>query len=417
MDTFRHFTAMPWGHSVKSMLNSEQTPLRRHQSNSTGHSQLWLVMQAACALAAAMGIGRFVFTPILPLMQAQAGVTAQTGADLASANYIGYLLGALIGIGIPRVSRSAVAVRVSLLILIASLALMPATESSNLWFALRLVAGAASSIVFVVAVSSMLTGLAAKTRHLAGWGFGGVGAGILLSGIMIAIIRTAGTWQMTWWISAAATGLLAAAAWRLPAANPGTVESFSKTRRRTGKWFAALWTSYTLEGVGYIIAGTFLVAAVQSGASEAIGSSVWIVVGLAAIPSSVLWTWLARRWTRPSLLFVSLAVQAIGIALPAVFGGTVVSLIAAGLFGATFMGVSSLALAIGDHLQTPRAVGLLTAGYSVGQILGPILAAPLLASGYSQAMILGSILVFAAALAAAAMCLRFPHDLTPLPVR
>ena len=364
-----------------------------------------------------MGIGRFVFTPILPLMQAQAGVSAQTGADLASANYVGYLLGALLGIGIPSVSHSAVAARLSLLVLIASLALMPATDSSTMWFALRLVAGASSSIVFVVAASSMFSGLKARTRHLAGWGFGGVGAGILLSGIMIAAIRTAATWQMTWWISAAVTCLLALGAWNLPTATPDIAESSSKARPRTGKWFAALWTSYTLEGIGYIIAGTFLVAAVQSAGSESIGSTVWIVVGLAAMPSSVLWTWLARKWTRPSLLFISLALQSIGIALPALYGGAVVSLIAAGLFGATFMGVSSLALAIGDHLQTPRAVGLLTAGYSVGQILGPILAAPLLASGYNQAMILGSILVFAAALAAAVMCLRFPHELATRQVR
>ena len=101
--------------------------------------------------------------------------------------------------------------------------------------------------------------------------------------------------------------------------------------------------------------------------------------------------------------------------MPALFGGTAVALVAAGLFGATFMGVSSLTLAIGDHLQTPRAVGLLTAGYSVGQILGPVVAAPLLGNGYSKAMILGSILVFAAAVAAALVCRRFPHELGPQP--
>lgn len=391
--------------------------LSRRLSKAASRSHLWLVLQAACALAAAMGIGRFVFTPILPLMQAQAGVSAQTGADLASANYIGYLLGALIGIGIPSVSRSRLAVRVALVVLIGSLALMPATDAGVLWFVLRLVAGVSSSIVFVVAVSSMLSGLAANNRHLAGWGFGGVGAGILLSGVMIAVVRTAATWQMTWWISAAVTCLLAAAAWNLPAAKPEAAVSSSTSRPRTGKWFVALWTSYTLEGVGYIIAGTFLVAAVQVGGSEAIGSMVWIVVGASAIPSCVLWTRLGRRWTRPTLLLVSLAVQAVGIALPALFGGTAVALVAAGLFGATFMGVSSLTLAIGDHLQTPRAVGLLTAGYSVGQILGPVVAAPLLGNGYSKAMILGSILVFAAAMAAALMCRRFPHELSPQPAR
>src|SRR4051812_19326104 len=157
-----------------------------------------------------MGIGRFVFTPILPLMEAQAGVSAQAGAQLATANYIGYLIGAVAGIAIPALVRSTAALRTSLAILVASLALMPAVDSGSLWFVLRLVAGASSAVVFVIAVSSMLAGLLETTRHLAGWGFGGVGAGIALSGILVALVRTAATWQSAWWICAIATGLLAA---------------------------------------------------------------------------------------------------------------------------------------------------------------------------------------------------------------
>ena len=370
-----------------------------------------LIIQAAAALAAAMGIGRFVFTPILPLMEAQAGLSAQAGAQLATANYIGYLLGALAGIAIPALVRSAAVLRTSLAVLVASLALMPAVDSASLWFVLRLLAGASSALVFVVVVSSMLSGLPESTRHLAGWGFGGVGAGIALSGLLVALVRTAATWQSAWWICAAATGLLAAAAWRLPMADQAETGRPSGDHPRTGKWFAALWTSYTLEGIGYIIAGTFLVAAVQDGASDLVGNSVWIIVGLAAVPSCVLWAWLARRWSRPLLLFISLTIQALGIALPALVQGTAAKLIAAALFGATFMGVSSLALAIGDHLQAPRSVALLTAGYSLGQILGPLLAAPLLHNGYGQAMLLGGAMVLAAAAAAALVCLRFPHNL------
>lgn len=60
-----------------------------------------IVLQAAAALAVSMGIGRFVYTPILPLMHAQAGLSAQAGSTLATANYIGYLIGALLGIFLP----------------------------------------------------------------------------------------------------------------------------------------------------------------------------------------------------------------------------------------------------------------------------------------------------------------------------
>ncbi|MFE7116316.1 YbfB/YjiJ family MFS transporter, partial [Streptomyces sp. NPDC057654] len=167
------------------------------------------------------------------------------------------------------------------------------------------------------------------------------------------------------------------------------------------------------EGIGYIIAGTFLVAAIQEGVPGRLGGGAWIVVGLAALPSCAVWTRLARRWSRPALLLAALIIQAVGIALPAVAGGPVPALVSAVLFGATFMGVSTIALSIGTHLRVPRAVALLTAGYSAGQILGPLLAAPLLSHGYHRALLLGAVMVAVAGAAAAAVCVRFPHHLTP----
>ncbi|MEV7663628.1 YbfB/YjiJ family MFS transporter [Paenarthrobacter sp. NPDC089316] len=368
-----------------------------------------LVAQAAAALAAAMGIGRFVFTPILPLMEAQAGLTSQAGVGLATANYIGYLAGAVLGIVLPSLVRSQSALRLCLIGLVLSLALMPATSSDAAWFLLRLFAGAASALVFVIAVSAMLSGLSITTRHLAGWGFGGVGVGIALTGIFVAIVRAASTWQFAWWISAAVTATLAAAAWRLPVARRSAPRPAARQGAGTAKWFAALWASYVLEGIGYIIAGTFLVAAVQYGSVGDLGSGVWTIVGVTAIPSCALWVWLARKWNGPALLSISLFVQAIGIALPAVVDGTVAALVAAALFGATFMGVSALTLAIGDHLQTPYAVALLTVGFSIGQILGPLLAAPLIHNGFQEAMLFGGIIVLGSSAVAAVLCIRFPH--------
>lgn len=139
------------------------------------------------------------------------------------------------------------------------------------------------------------------------------------------------------------------------------------------------------------------------------GSGAWVLAGLAAVPSSALWAWLGHRWSRPGLLLTALVVQAVGIALPAVVGGVPAALVSAILFGATFIGVSTLALAAGAHLRFPRSVALLTAGYSVGQILGPSAVTPLLHHGYHQALILASVVVLAAAGAAAVLRVGFPH--------
>ncbi|WP_329460483.1 YbfB/YjiJ family MFS transporter [Streptomyces sp. NBC_01497] len=380
-----------------------------------------------------MGVGRFVYTPILPLMHAQAGLSASAGADLATSNYVGYLAGALVGTLAPRLVRSAALLRASLVVLVATLAAMPLTQSTTMWLALRLLAGLTSALIFVIAVNSLLGHLREHPAHLPGWAFGGVGAGIALSGILVLLLRSAGDWRDAWWASAALTALFAVASWNLrtesppppqaplPAQDQAQAQAGNGATRaqggaranvpRTRRWFIALFVSYTLEGVGYIIAGTFLVAAIGQGSPGWIGSGAWVLVGLAAVPASALWTWLGRTFSRPTLLAASLTVQGIGIALPALVGGVAAALVSAFLFGATFLGVATLALATGTHLRFPRAVALLTAGYSVGQILGPLTAAPLLHHGYHQALLLAAAVTAAAALAAGVLRIRFPHHM------
>jgi MFS family permease len=375
-----------------------------------------LVGQGAAALAAGMGVGRFVYTPILPLMHAQAGLSPQLGAGLATANYVGYLVGALTAIVLPGLVGSRAVLRVSLLVLVASLALLPATHAAVGWLGLRAIAGVTSALIFVVAGSALLSGLRAHGQHLVGWGFGGVGAGIALSGGLVLALRTGGTWQEAWWSAAALALVCTALAWRLPVGGPAAAGG-ARAERVGPRWFAALLTSYSLEGVGYIIAGTFLVAAIDQSAPGWVGSGAWVLVGLAALPSTALWALLSRTWSRPTLLTAALVVQAVGIALPVLAGGVPAALGSAVLFGATFLGAATLTLAIGAHLGVPRAVAILTTGYSAGQILGPLVVTPLLHNGYHEALLIGACVVVVAAVAAGALRRGFPHHLGPLPRR
>jgi len=373
------------------------------------------VLQAAAALAAGMGVGRFVYTPILPLMHAQAGLSASAGASLATANYLGYLAGALAGILLPRLVRSRSVLRGSLILLTVTLLAMPLTHAVAAWWILRMAAGVASALIFVIAVSSLLTHLRGHPAYLPGWGLGGVGAGIALSGILVLILRSVGDWRSAWWASAALAAVLAAGSWTLrpePSAVPAASSAGAggpARHPRTHRWFGALFACYTLEGVGYIIAGTFLVAAIEQTSPGWIGGGAWILAGLAAVPSSAVSAWLSRRWSRPDLLLVALVVQAIGIALPVLDGGAPAAVISAALFGATFLSIATIALSAGAHLQFPRSVALLTVGYSVGQVLGPLVVTPLLRHGYHQALLLAALVVLAAAGAAGILRIGFPH--------
>ena len=214
--------------------------------NESAAGSPWIhVARVGAALAAGMGVGRFVYTPILPLMHAQAGLSAGAGADLATANYVGYLLGALAGTLLV-FSRPAAVLRISLVTLAVSLAAMPLTQLTAVWLVLRLGAGVASALIFIVAVSSLLSSLRDHPAHLPGWALGGVGAGIALSGLLVLVVRTAGGWQAAWWAAAALAALLAVPAWSVCAEpSPGPAASVPRRGGRPGthRWFIALFAS------------------------------------------------------------------------------------------------------------------------------------------------------------------------------
>jgi hypothetical protein len=117
---------------------------------------------------------------------------------------------------------------------------------------------------------------------------------------------------------------------------------------------------------------------------------------------------LSARWSHPTLLAGALLLQAFGIALPAVTPGAVAALFGAILFGATFIGVSTMALAAGRLLGFPGAVALLTAGYSVGQILGPVAVTPLLRHGFSHALLAAALVVVLSAMVAGLLRFSLP---------
>jgi len=358
----------------------------------------WLsIARAAAALAAAMGIGRFAYTPILPLMTGHAGLTAQAAGQLATANYVGYLIGAVGAAVSPRLARSVVVCRASLVILVATLAAMTLSTNVIDWGALRLVAGIASALVFVIAVNTLMDH--GHRAHHAGWAFSGVGIGIAVS----AALPATKDWHVAWWAAAGLAALLSAFAWHLhPGTSGDTPKALAGQQGSARGPLALLMASYSLEGVGYIIAGTFLVAAVAQQAPGGLGSAVWLLVGLAAAPSAALWARFTGRFSYAALLVAALLLQAAGIAWAGT-GNSAAALAGAVLFGGTFIGISTLALAAGRALQFPGAVALLTTGYSVGQIVGPVAVAPLLHNGFQQALLAGAAVVLVAALAALLM--------------
>jgi predicted MFS family arabinose efflux permease len=361
------------------------------------------------ALAAAMGIGRFAYTPLLPAMQETAGLDPTQAGLLAAANYAGYLVGALLAaVAVPVSARTRVLL-ISAIAVAVTTALMAATTGLAAWSVVRFVAGLASAGVLVLATGLVLDDLRRQGRaSLSGWLFSGVGLGIVVSGVVVRLTGESLGWRGDWLLLA----LLATAAiypcWRwLPRAvreraPPSTSPPAPPMPR--GQTFPVahvlLFAAYFLEGIGYIVTGTFLVAIVDDTPGlQGIGADVWIVVGLAVIPSAVVWAALAGRAGYARTLAGAYALQAVGIALP-IAGGAGAAFASAVLFGGTFAGITALTLTLAGQLapsRSARLIGMLTAVFGVGQMIGPVLGGVIAnrAQSFTPALAAASVLVLA----------------------
>ncbi len=337
-----------------------------------------LAIGGLLAFAAALGIGRFVYTPILPFMVEEIPLSGSAAGLIASANFLGYLVGALAA-ATPwlRGSRRRW--------LLASLALSAATTiataaSAALGFlaAIRFLGGVASALVLVFTSAAVLERLAAAGEaRLSTVQFAGVGVGIALSAALVSLLAAAGADWRGLWLGA---GLVAAVCIPFVArAVPPEPESVAGRAASRGMSVSGrlvvLSTAYGLFGFGYVITATFLVAIVRGApALRPLEPVIWIALGLAAIPSVSLWSWLGRRIGIFAAFAAAALVEAVGVAASVLVPNVVGALVAALCLGGTITGLTALGL-VGARTLTnsdPRRVlALVTGAFGLGQIVGP----------------------------------------------
>ncbi len=367
-----------------------------------------LALGGLIALAAALGIGRFVYTPILPFMEQGLGLSKADGGVIASMNYLGYLLGALgaAATALPGGQRAwfLAALAASAL----STGVMGLSSSMTVFLAARFVGGAASAYVLVLASALVLDRLAAAGRAgLSAVHFAGVGCGIAVSAVLVAGLAAGGYgWRMHW-LSSGALSLLAlgAVVWLVP----GTAQAKRPTAatQSTGidRRLTALVAAYGLFGFGYVITATFISTMVRASPEiRSIEPVIWLVVGLAAIPSVALWAWIGRRWGNARAFAIACLVEGVGVAMSVLVDNAVAVVASAALLGGTFMGITALGLIHARHLSTgdPRRIlALMTAAFGLGQMIGPAIAG--FAYGLGDSFLAPSLAAAVALLVAAAL--------------
>jgi MFS family permease len=328
------------------------------------------------ALAVAMGIGRFAFTPLIPMMQADAGLSLEQGGWLASANYAGYLAGALWAGRHP--VRGDFAIRGGLATIALVTAAMGVTNGLAMWAALRFVAGLASAWVLIHVSSWALDKLAQLRRPvLASVVYTGVGIGVMLAGLLcLALMRLELGSGMAWIVLGAVALVLAILVW--PVFEPGKQASARRSDHRWDAGWLRLVLCYGAYGFGYIIPATFIPVMARAIVQDpAVFGWAWPLFGAAAALSTLGAGVLLRRMGNRRVWISSHFVMALGVAAPLFWPGIAGILIGSLFVGATFVvvtlvGMQEARVVAGPHAA--RLMAVMTAAFAAGQIAGPAVA-------------------------------------------
>ncbi len=366
-----------------------------------GSHQLRTAIFGMIVLALGMGVGRFFYTPMLPVMLAEGNLDFNQLSWIASANYAGYLAGSLLfSFGaFHHASRSRrmlllAAITTGLLISAMALFIQPAIV-----IAVRFLAGIASAGMMIF--GSMVVLAHTRSALVIASLYAGVGSGIILGNEYVITGLSHALTAKTLWLGAGAISsalLLLLVLFAPPDPGSPAAPAASAGESQVMHWWQ-LALLYGMAGFGYIIVATYLPLMANGLGMPALTAHLWSLVGLAIIPGCYGWLWAAHRWGILKCLSANLVIQGVCVALT-LFGHSPLLLVLSCIgFGATFMGTTSLVMPLAKQLSVPgdiNLLGVVTLTYGIGQVIGPLLAS-ILQSGSSAATVWGAAALFMAA--------------------
>jgi MFS family permease len=347
-----------------------------------------VALAGALLLAAALGIGRFAYTPLLPPMQETLGWTVSQSGDVASVNFLGYLLGALAASAFAQRPGRRLWLLVAMILSGITTAAGAVIVSFPAWMEIRFLAGVSSAFCFVLSTAIVVDFLAINCQGQFGaLHYSGVGGGIIVSELVIGLTRLAGplTIFSQWGALGIASLILFAVSWLVIRAVPdqpgltgGQAVNAAKRRAPTPPLLKRIIAAYGLFGFGYVVTATFIIAmARRLDHSTLVEPLTWIIVGLLAVPSILVWHLLSLRFGIFRMLRVAYGIEAAGVLLAGLPCGNAALVLGGALLGGTFAGITALGLSVArlaDETNKARVIGWMTASFGVGQLLGPAVA-------------------------------------------
>ncbi len=334
-----------------------------------------------CSLMVTVGVARFSYSLLLPIMQNSTGLTESAGGWLATSNFMGYMFGVLIAASMHNMNYKYNLHRLYLILSIVTTIGMLMTTNIVLWAILRFVAGICASGGMIIASGLILKWLV-KHNHRAELGihFSGAGLSIVVTSLLVeAMLTMSADWQQQWIALAILAAIAAIPAW-LWMPHPytdGKVDVTVVDNPPSKAFTTLMMLAYCCAGYGYVVSSTFIVDIVEGVESlKGLGAFAFLLVGLAATPAALLWDRIARNIGYLKALLAAYIIQAIGIVLPALSNSLPMVLLSALLFGGTFIACVSLVLTMAGKFypsNPAKFMGKMTLAYGTAQIIAPVI--------------------------------------------
>ncbi len=367
-----------------------------------------ILLAGIIGLFIGVGVARFAYTSLLPSMLADQALSLTFSGILASTNYVGYLLGALFAVFIKDINSKIKYFRLGLILCVITTIIMGIT-TSDLWLIFsRIMAGFGAAMTLVVGAAIVMVKLNFKDKTKAmGIYFSGIAIALALADIIARLVLTGNSWQISWLVLALSAALVSPYPWYI-LSNHQKIQVKNTTHTLNKNLFSSfviiLILAYFTEGVGMVVQGTFLPTIIQSlPGLESFAGSTWLLVGLAGIPSSIIWMRLAHRYGSVNIIIIAMSIQIIGILIPTLSHNLYLNLLSGILYGGTFVGLVALFMHLGGKLAGNNPVmlmGALTTAYGIGQVSGPLYAAILTSQSgdYNNALYVTAAIVFSGVL-------------------
>jgi len=332
------------------------------------------------SLILVLGVARFAYTPLLPLMQQQAGLGVAEAGWLAAINYAGYLSGALIASRISSLVLKDRLYRIGMVLAIVSTLVMGLSTNVVVWAISRYVAGLTSAAGMLLGTGLIMNWLIHHNhRSELGIHFAGIGLGIAGCAAAVMLFTPWLDWREQWFAFTALGCLLLVPAlrWLPPPDTTGLTATGQKLQDKPPSplYLRVFMAAYFCAGFGYVVSVTFIVAIVnQLPGLAGRGNLVFLAIGIGAAPACINWDFIARRIGDLNALILAAVLQIAGILLPVVLPGLWAAMLGALLFGGTFIGMVSLVLSMAGRYypgMPAKMMGKMTLSYGVAQIIGP----------------------------------------------